>query len=525
MKKINIISLLITLLITITLLGCGNNTGGGGNQSGTKKRKQKESAGELYINLNKAGYGTSWIDDAIEGFEEEYNIKVYVSETPDLANELKRLLDQKVANKSKNILVDDIYFAGLQPSDWLPWTEYGKTVLQPLETLKCVEKLDPEIRKWGSRTVKGQEHLYALHPNIALETFVYNEEYLKKIPSNGEYNQGVWPTTWQGLLDLCEELVVNMDSKIDGKKVYPYAIFLEADFEPQKLYETLFAQGNGGKDYMDFFNFDINRETPNDDDKNIFANYSFADAMWALDEFLNVDKMDGTSPIYYKNYQGGTAGSGDVEAIKGFLQGEALFCWHGSFFETEAKYLIEAPTINKIGNNYAIGVVPAISGNEKDRTINLNWPHENIIVPNFAENVDNALLFLDYIYRDENLINIVKAMNAIPGFEHTYTESEKASLSKWGKNVIEVYEKFSNKENYPNGISFRNSTSRVYRGAVLNSLNFNSAGEGIFFAYLHCTQEEYRKNSKEEYYQLLVDLYEKGIKAKKWSEWVERFPV
>lgn len=522
MKKRNIAVIgLALMMLTASSFGCSRNKGNKGDET--------LENGVVNINLNKAGYGTGWINDAIDGFQKEYKIKVKVTETLELSTELSSLLNQKVKNKNAKIEVDDLYFASLQPSDWLQWTDYGKCVLEPLEDLQCVSRLDPDIKAWGSRTLytqTGEEtHLYAIHPNMAFETFIYNQNYLDQIDSYGAYTKGEWPVTWQGLLDLCTQLVVNMDGKIGTKTVYPYAMFLETDFEPYKLYETLFAQGNGGEDYRNYWNLEFYNEVAGEEEKSVFVNDSLVDAMWALDEFLKVDQLKGTNPKYYKLYEGaGDSSSGDVQALKGFLQGEALFCWHGSFFETEAKELINSRVLNKIGDVYSMGVVPAISGNEKDRTMNLNWPHENIVVPNFAPNKDNAKLFLDYIYRDANLINIVKTMNAVPGFTHTYTAQEKAKLTRWGQEIIANYEKFSDKTTYANGISFRNSTSRAYRGALLNSINFNNVGEGIFFPYLHCTNAQYNKSSKAEYKIMLENSFN-GIKNSKWDEWIDRYPV
>lgn len=511
MKKRNyIVAIIMAILLMLSGVGCGGSGSSGGSSG---------SNGSLTININDEGFGRKWADDLASGFEKETGIKVKVKPTKNLVDAIKGEFDKKAQNKNSPITVEgDLFFVALQPDQWMGWTNVGSCILEPLDNLDFVKnnKLDSSVKLWGSRIFQGESKLYVLHSNIAMETFVYNQDYLNKIPSNGEYTQGVWPETMQGFYDLCEQLVVKNNGKINGKNVVPFAWYNNKVFDLQKLYETLFAQGNGGEDYRNYFNLTAdNEEDIPEETRDIFVNDSYANAMDSLTKLLRPDVKDGNgNPKYYNLF------GSDKDAMEDFLSGNALCCWQGTFFETEAKGSIEDKYINLIGNNYKIGVVPAIDGNESSRTINLNFPQETFIVPSFAKNKENAKKFLDYMYRDDNLITIVKTMNIIPAVEHTYTDAEKSQLTSWGKDVVATYEKFSDKTNYPNGISFRSSSKALYRTSLLNALNFNNAGTDWYFGeeiVKIAFPSTYMRASSSEYKVLLEDFYNNFITTK-WRD-------
>ena len=76
MKKKNIFAVgVASVLCVTTLFGCS----GGGGLSDDEDDEPLEN-GVVNIVLNKAGYGTGWIDDAIPGFEKELQGAIHLDE-------------------------------------------------------------------------------------------------------------------------------------------------------------------------------------------------------------------------------------------------------------------------------------------------------------------------------------------------------------------------------------------------------------------------------------------------------------
>ena len=120
------------------------------------------------------------------------------------------------------------------------------------------------------------------------------------------------------------------------------------------------------------------------------------------------------------------------EAYLSFLNGNALFCFSGAWFETEMADYIDGSTFE-----YCFAPIPAIGSNEI--ALNINYPTEYFFIPKCSPNADKAKEFLKFMFREDNLIKIHNALQTPLAFEYN---TSALNLTRWGREVQTVLESY-----------------------------------------------------------------------------------
>lgn len=172
MKK-TVCILLGLIFAVLTFSACTRSPGGitGGSGDGIYAGRT------LLISMRLSGYDR-WLDDYAIAFEEETGCDVEINWNPSLNSEVRSIF------LSDSYILDDLYFA--TTSDlWYDWAKDG--LLYPISGLE--DRIADDVASYG--IYEGER--YMLAPFMPPTGFVYNQEYLDVIPSNGEYVQGEFP--------------------------------------------------------------------------------------------------------------------------------------------------------------------------------------------------------------------------------------------------------------------------------------------------------------------------------------------
>ena len=157
--------------------------------------------GDVYVKVIDKGLGTKWIENIASAYYEETGIKVHVSSDPELVSNLLTLMNNPGSEK------EDLYFVGHTMNNWIKWIRNG--AIESIDDVLTSTKygtsaksrvVDNQIIDMG--TYKDKSYLSSyVYSSWGL---IYNQTYLNKIDSFGEYKKGEWPSTVQGLIDLCK---------------------------------------------------------------------------------------------------------------------------------------------------------------------------------------------------------------------------------------------------------------------------------------------------------------------------------
>lgn len=412
------LSIALATIVSLSMGACGGETSGGVNsgshsggalESGSNGNGEKIYEGEeIFVSMRLAGFDR-WLDDYAYLFEEETGCKVNINWNPSLNSEVRSIF------MSSSYILDDLYFATVTDL-WVDWSKEGKL----LEIDGFDDILRDEMKTLGTYN-DTRYTLDVICPPMGL---VYNQDYLNAIPSHGEYEQGKFPETFQGLLDLCEK--VNELGKINGKSVKPmsWGGKVEDVFD---MYKALWAQGNGGIDYTNYVN--QQGEEPVEE---YFMSDSIKNALTALVSLMNVE--DG----YSANSILGCNEKDNINQEQNFLNGECVFCPSGSWFPTEMKDSITSDTFE-----FGFANMPLYDTSETVRTTLINMPTEQFFIPAEAENADIALAFLKFVFSAENCVDIHKKIGTPLAIKYEFTEEDMADLDSFSQQVTNTV--FDNK--------------------------------------------------------------------------------
>ena len=402
MKKY-IMSLLITILLVCLLVGCGgNNNSSKPNGNGDKKWQGEE----LFISARKAGYG-QWLDDYATLFEDETGCEVNIVWDPNMNQTVRNIFN------SSQYVLSDLYFGGVSDL-WYKWAKDG--LLYDIDGFD--DLLQDEYKDLGTYNNKR----YTLSAIASPLGFVYNQDLLDKIESNGAYVKGVFPETFEGLMDLCEA-VNNSGLKVGNNDVKPMSWGGKVN-ELNEIFRVFWAQGNGGQDYTDYTN-----ERGDVPTERLFKNNkSLINALTAMCELI---ASDGS---YSVNSVKGCLELDNIDQQKKFLNGESVFCMTGGWFEVEMKDYItdESP-------KYCFANIPLYDTEETVRTALINIPVEVFFVPKKAINPDIAVDFLKFVFSKENATSIHKKLGSPLTIKYEFTEDDYNALSSdFAKQVTDV---------------------------------------------------------------------------------------
>ncbi len=375
------------------------------------KGKDKDNDGKIYsgrqliISMRLSGYDR-WLDEYIDEFANETGCEVDVTWDPNMNSEVRNIF------LSDSYILSDLYF-GTVSDLWYQWAKDG--YLEPITGMD--DRVDDVAGAYG--IYNGNR--YMLCPFMPANGFVYNKEYLQEIPSKGEYTQGQFPQTWQGLLDLCDS--INEQATIGGRSgVKPMSWSAPKD-SWEIIFRGLWAQGNGGKDWNDYLC--QQGDTP---DRNTFVNDSVRKAFKAVVQLINSDGN------YSQNSITGCGEKDHIQQQQNFLNGDCVFAPTGAWFETEMKDSITSDTFEYGYANY-----PQIDSTEEVRTSFIDNPAEVFFIPANAEEKEMAQAFLEFVFTKENCKQMHKDLGTPMGFKYDFTESDVAALEGFAKEVTESY--------------------------------------------------------------------------------------
>lgn len=433
-KVIRAFSVGLTCVLFAALAACGGGSDPGKGGSG-------KYAGEvLLITARDSGYG-KWMADYELAFEEETGCDVHINWSSTANDEVRHMFS------SSSYELDDLYFAGA-PDLWLEWAKEGYIV--PITGLE--DRLRAESANYGVYNGKR----YTLDPMFSPYGFVYNQDYLDKIPSRGAYTQGVFPETFEGLIDLCDQ--VNEMGSIDGKTVKPMSWGGKSQ-ELNNIFNCFWAQGNGGEDFTAYLN-----ECGANPNRSSFINASSKNAMQAMVRLID---SDGT---YSRNSIPACGEKNNKQSEQNFLNGECVFCPSGGWFESEMAASITPDTFE-----YGFAAVPQIAASEKGSAVMLNVPAESFFIPASSPVPDIAMDFLYFLFSEENCVQLHKDLGTPMAFKYTFTEEDAAELNPFAQDVTRVIDE--------NNLVLRGSNNLLYLSGGIGQIydgGGNSIGLTIF---------------------------------------------
>ena len=421
MKKFG--SLLLSALMLFSVAACGGGEDSSSEQSLTSEEAQKfvETYGDwagksLEITAIDKGLGVEWLKDAARTFNKGTGSNITVK-----ADEQ---LNERLASVVTTDSCSDIYFSFSAELQWIEWALAGNIV--SLDDINdSLSYRNEQYAKFGV-----YEDTRYIMPYVYSPTgFVYNEEYIKEIPSYGEFTQGTFPTTWQGLLDMCYSINNNWNETALGQKVVPMSWGASVD-DMNYIFKSLWAQ----VDYEGFnayWNQPYMASVKNDENKSLLVNDSTVKVLDSIAALLN-PQQNASGKYYPSNSFSDSLGHSNRDAQQKFLNGLSVFCVSGSWFENEMSEQIEDEEISF----YRFASAPVINAGGKS-TVFINAPSEYFMVTKNGKNKnqDLAKAFLTYM-ASEDATRLFHASTGVP-CSLTY-KTPMDSLSEFAKGVASV---------------------------------------------------------------------------------------
>ena len=389
MKKF--LTVLLAAFIAFGASACADNGRGGENV--------------LNVTVWLAGFGKEWIEEMGVDFEAETGIHVDVYADPSAPTGITQAFN---VNKADNY--DDLYFSAVT-NQWLAWAASGK-LADLSEAFTAEERAGYE--KLG--VYEGKKYVMNFaHAPIGI---VYNHDYLTSLGYDS------FPTTLEGLLEYCDK-INDSDLTCNGQKVKPLS-YGGTVSDLNNLFKCFWAQGNGGSDFRLFFNQNSTQPT-----ESAYINDSVLAAMNALYDVLAPTGKTGEGAA--SNAIDGCASLNNVGSETSFLNGYSAFTISGSWFVSEMKDTIAGSAVD-----YRFANIPNIDKNDAQLSTVMNVPAEVFFVPEKAYHKKNAIKFLQFITKEENLIRMHQMLDTPLAYEYEMTEEQQAALSPWGKQVNDL---------------------------------------------------------------------------------------
>lgn len=390
MKKLA--ALLLTLAALFGAAACTQGNGGSGGE-------------QLFVTIWPAGFGEEWIREMAADFEAETGIEVDVYGDSSVTTGITQAFD---LDKADNY--DDLYFAPVT-NEWLSWAARGK--MADLSSAFTA----PEMEGYEKLGV-FQGKKYVMNFAHAPVGFVYNHDYLT------ELGYEAFPDTWEGLIEYCNA-INESDLTCNGQKVKPFS-YGGTVSDISLLFNSLWAQGNGGADFERFYS--QNSTSPVRD---AYVNDSILAAMNALYDLLAPTGAAGEG--YASNAVSGCASMNNVQSETSFLNGYSAFTITGSWFVNEVSSTIEGSDVD-----FRFVNIPNIDADAEEMTAVINVPAEVFFVPEKGHNKENAIKFLQFLTREDNLVRIHQMLDTPLAYEYEMTVEQENGLSDWGKQVNAV---------------------------------------------------------------------------------------
>lgn len=421
--KSKLLCVLMTILLVFSFVSC-DNTGNGGNSSGEsvatseEKKKFEETYGNwegqaLEITALDKGLGTEWLKDAARTFNKGTGSKIAVKADEQLNDRLATVVPMDGCS--------DIYFSFSAELQWIEWALAGN--IEPLNDISdYISYRTEQYAKLG--VYDGTRYImsYVYSPT----GFVYNEEYINEIPSHGEFTKGTFPTSWQGLLDMCYSVNNNWKKTALGQQVVPFSWGASVD-DMSYIFKGLWAQVDP-EGYNAYWNQPYLASVKNNENKSLLVNEKTVKVMDAIASLLNPQK-NAKGDYYPANSFSDSLSHSNRDAQQKFLNGLSVFCISGAWFESEMKEQIEDEEISF----YRFAAAPLLEASAKS-TVFINAPSEYFMITKKGKNKNIALAkaFLKYMASD-NAASVFHAATGVPS--SIVYRSPSDSLGKFAKDV------------------------------------------------------------------------------------------
>lgn len=420
MKKFG--SLLLAALMLVSVAACGGGEESS-EQSLTSEEVQKfvETYGDwsgksLEITAIDKGLGTDWLKDAARTFNKGTGSNIMVK-----ADEQ---LNERLASVVSTDNCSDIYFSFSAELQWIEWA-LNDDIVALDDISDSLSYRNEQYAKFGIYEDTRYIMPYAYSPT----GFVYNEDYIKEIPSYGEFTQGTFPATWQGLLDMCYSINNNWKKTALGQQVVPMSWGASVD-DMNYIFKSLWAQ----VDYEGFnayWNQEYRASVKNDENKSLLVNDATVQVLDSIAALLN-PQPNANGKYYPSNSFSDSLGHSNRDAQQKFLNGLSVFCISGAWFETEMKEQIEDEELSF----YRFASAPIVNEGGKS-TVFINAPSEYFMITKNGKNKnhDLAKAFLTYMASEE-ATRLFHASTGVP-CSLTY-KTPMDALSEFAKGVASV---------------------------------------------------------------------------------------
>lgn len=436
MKKI-LVCLLSVVLIFASFTGCT-----------TKSKVEKKDGvdytfngheiGEtVYVKVLDAGFGEDWIKALADAYYEETGIIVDTSSDPSLTTSSETKMNQSGSEK------EDIYWVAQGQSNWLDWVNTNKiaslddvlssTKYGTAATTRTGDDMVLQLGKYG-------DSVYLVPYVYSNWGIVYNQAYLDKIESYGEYTKGVWPTTMQGLIDLC---TATKNAKITntrtGKTVEPFSCGLTVNYMDNLFYSLWDELDSAGLTAY------LNQSNKAGYDSSEFNSTEVKQVFEVLYDLIGA--KSNTESNLCANAEN------HLESQTNFVNGNCVFTFTGVWFESEMKKILSSVGLN----TYHYGSYPTINSGSQSR-LYMNMPGEFFFIPSDAENVWGAKDFLAFCFSEKGIAAAERKM----GIPLCFTTTEEVTYSTFGQEVKNVVNNNKHLYIYANTDIYKTGALRLF---------------------------------------------------------------
>lgn len=428
------VNLLLVGVMTFSLVACNsdkNNSGPTSVEGFDYTWNGEEIGDEVYVSVLDAGMGKEWIEMLAAAYYEETGILVNVSADPDLVSSVQTKLP---SNAEK----DDLYFVNGAESNWLKWTTQG--LIESLDDVMVSEKygtaakdraMDSTVLEVG----KYSDSIYLAPYLYSNWGIIYNQKYLDQIDSFGLYETGIMPDTVQGLIDLCTAVkAADMTNSRTGRKVAPFSCGLNVNYMNYFFLSLWYEQDAEG--YNAYWA---------QNDKSAFQaqelqSEAVKNALAAINDLMNAtSETDSNLVSYNQNH---------LESQQSFVNGDCVFTFCGSWFETEMKEVMQ-----QVGmTTYHYTAYPTLKEGNKP-SLNINLPGEYFFIPEDAYNKAGAKDFLAFCLSEQG-VAIAEEQLSHP-MAYKTAEDREVTVSQFGKEIREAINKSNTFYKYNNTPVYR----------------------------------------------------------------------
>ena len=468
---------LLCAVLCLTFVGCGSGNNSGKSSGGDSGAPIGD---DVYVKIVDKGLGSEWLENIASAYYEETGIKVHVSTDPDLVANMLTLMNNPGSEK------EDIYFLGHTMNNFIKWIRNG--AIESIDDVLSSEKygtsatsraVDKNIVEMGQYNGKSYLTSY-VYSSWGL---IYNQAYLDKIDSYGEYKKGEWPETVQGLIDLCKAVkAAGLKNNRTGRTVSPFSCGLTVDYMDWLFHGLWYELDPEG--YAAYYEYnDVNGGYPTNK----------LDTPAALQALETIYDLIGAASETESNLV--SSAQNHTESQQSFVNGDCVFTFSGSWFGTEMKQIL-----GEVGmTDYHFGAYPVYNAGDKTALM-MNLPGETFFIPTDAVNVSGAKDFLAFVLSEKGVAVSEKALQ----FPMVYSTNEEVEFNSFGTEIMNLAAK--------SNLVYRFAKTDVFRTGALE-LFIAGTSPFITMARNKMTKENIRHDVLQ-----TEAVHHQGL----WSEWMKR---